>query len=146
MTAAVWLTLLGACAGTPSTTTAAMPERSIGVGPHQLQVEVAANPDDRALGLMHRKNMPEERGMLFVYKDEKPRSFWMKDTHIPLSIAFADRSGKIVKIKDMTPFSTKPVKSLYPATYALEVNQGWFERHGVDVGALLNELPPPSAE
>ena len=93
---------------------------------------------------MHRESMPDDRGMIFVYREEKPLSFWMKDTHIPLSIAFADRSGKIVKIKDMDPFSTAPVKSLYPAIYALEVNKGWFERNGVEVGAQLTDVPAPS--
>ncbi|MFT4623392.1 MAG: uncharacterized membrane protein (UPF0127 family) [Myxococcota bacterium] len=140
MTAFVALAWLGACA----TSGSSMPTVTIGVGELTLQVEVAATPEDRAMGLMHRTSMPDDRGMLFVYKEEKPLSFWMKNTQLPLSIAFADRSGKIVKIKDMTPFSTAPVKSLYPAIYALEVNKGWFERNRIEAGALLTELPPPS--
>lgn len=134
------LFVLAACA------TSAMPTTTIGVGSHRMQVEVAATLKDREQGLMHRESMPADQGMLFIYKDEKPRSFWMKNTPLPLSIAFASRDGTIVKIKDMVPFSTKPVKSLYPALYALEVNQGWFAENGVGVGDSLTDLPPPSAE
>jgi hypothetical protein len=123
-----------------------MPTTTIGVGPHQMQVELAANFADRAQGLMHREALPQDKGMLFVYRDEQPRSFWMKNTPLPLSIAFATRDGKIVKIKGMSPFSTSPVKSLYPASYALEVNEGWFEANDVAVGDTLTNLPPLSEE
>ncbi len=80
--------------------------------------------------------------MLFVYPDIAPRAFWMKDTRIPLSIAYADGDGKVVRIADMTPYSTDRTPSLYPAKYALEVNQGWFERNGVTTGQYLADLPP----
>ena len=118
-----------------------MPVHSITVGSNQVKVEVAANGTHRALGLMHRDSMPEEQGMLFIYPDSAPRSFWMKNTRIPLSIAFADRSGKIVRIADMAPFDTNRTQSLYPAKYALEMNQGWFESHTVGPGDRLDGLP-----
>ena len=98
-------------------------------------------PDTRARGLMHRDAMDPDHGMLFVYPDEAPRGFWMKDTRLPLSIAFADHTGKIVKISDMQPFSLERVPSLYPAMYALEMNQGWFAEHGVEKGDLITDLP-----
>ena len=85
-----------------------------------------------------------DQGMLFVYPDERPRNFWMKDTSLPLSIAYLDAQGRIVRIADMTPFDTSPVPSVRPAMYALEVNQGWFTRHAVQVGASAKGVPPPS--
>lgn len=118
-----------------------MPVHTISVGSHQVQVEIAANGTDRAQGLMHRDAMPAEEGMLFIYPDEAPRSFWMKNTRIPLSIAFADNTGKIVRIADMAPFDTDRTQSLYPARYALEMNLGWFETNAVKPGDKLGNLP-----
>ena len=118
-----------------------LPVRTITVGEHAVKVEVAANAQHRARGLMDRDSLGADRGMLFIYPDEAPRSFWMKNTRIPLSIAYADRSGKIVKIADMQPHDTTSTPSLYPAKYALEMNQGWFEAHGIAKGAMLGDLP-----
>jgi hypothetical protein len=129
-----------ACAGSDGAATVPLT-----VGARTIAVEIAATEEERARGLMFRKSMPEDHGMLFIYPDEAPRSFWMKDTPLPLSIAFADRHGTIVRIKDMQPLDQTPVKSLNPATYALEMNQGWFERHGVKVGDKLSPLPPVKA-
>ena len=119
---------------------------SVSVGGHSVQIEVAADPESRALGLMNRDSMPVDHGMLFVYPDEAPRSFWMKNTWIPLSIAYADKTGKIVKIANMTPYQERPVPSLYPAKYALEVNQGWFEEHEIETGAMITGLPSVDAK
>ena len=77
---------------------------------------------------MFREELPEDRGMLFVFPDERVLEFWMRNTEIPLSIAFADASGRIVRIADMEPLSDAPVSSGAPARYALEVNRGWFAR------------------
>ncbi|MEZ4320074.1 MAG: DUF192 domain-containing protein [Myxococcota bacterium] len=99
------------------------------------------NDKDRGRGLMHRASMAEDDGMLFIYPDSAPRSFWMKDTKLPLSIAFIDASGEIVKIADMSPLTTSSTKSIYPAKYALEMNQGWFERHQVAKGAKVTGIP-----
>lgn len=117
------------------------PTHTIAVDGQTVLVELAVNTKDRAQGLMHRPSLPADEGMLFVYPDEKPRSFWMKDTKIPLSIAFADSKGRIVKIADMHPLVTASTKSLYPAKYALEMNQGWFAAHDVVEGELLTDLP-----
>lgn len=118
-----------------------LPVRTIQVDGHTLKVEVASTPETRAKGLMHRDHLPADRGMLFVYPDEEPLGFWMKNTRIPLSIAYADRHGTIVRIADMTPYSLDRVPSLYPAMYALEVNQGWFREHGVEKGDRITGLP-----
>ncbi|MCL2519415.1 MAG: DUF192 domain-containing protein [Spirochaetaceae bacterium] len=97
-------------------------------------VEVADTSDSRALGLMHRRSLPANNGMLFVFPDEAIRSFWMHNTYIPLSIAYIDRDGRIRSIHDMTPLSRATIQSTLPVMYALEVNQGFFERHNITVG------------
>jgi uncharacterized protein len=118
-----------------------LPTAQISVDGNKIHVEIAATKASRAQGLMHRDHLADNRGMLFIYPRQEPLSFWMKDTRIPLSIAFADKSGKIVKIIDMTAFKTESVKSLYPATYALEMNQGWFDEREIAKGAMLTDLP-----
>ena len=108
----------------------------------EVRVEIADNASERARGLMHRTALAENRGMLFVFRREEWLSFWMKDTLIPLSIAFMDSDGRIVDIQDMKPLDDDPPSyvSARPARYALEVNQGFFEEHGVEVGDRA-ELP-----
>jgi uncharacterized protein len=120
------------------------PTTTLTIGSATVSVEVADDPDERAQGLMKRETLAADRGMLFVYPDERPRSFWMKDTSLPLSIAYLDAQGRIVRITDLTPFDTSPVPSGRPAMYALEVNKGWFAQHGVQVGASVKGVPPPA--
>lgn len=107
------------------------------VGSEAFDVELADTPELRREGLMFREQLGEREGMLFVFDEERPVSFWMRDTPLPLSIAFIDARGVIVHIADMVPFSEAPVPSRYPVRYALEVNQGAFERAGVAVGDLV---------
>jgi hypothetical protein len=108
-----------------------------------VRVEVAADPDARSRGLMFRDGVPEGTGMLFVYPDEDLRRFWMKNTKVALSIAFADADGRIVRILDMEPGYGREDRDLTfhesgePATYALEVRKGWFRAAGIAVGARL---------
>ncbi len=99
-----------------------------------LNVEIAATPERRRLGLMFCDTLGENQGMLFVFSEEKQLSFWMKNTPIPLSIAFIDKNGTIVDIKDMQPLDTTVYHSKRKAMYALEVNQGWFRERGIHVG------------
>ena len=108
----------------------------------EVGVEIADSDSERARGLMHRTALAENRGMLFVFRSEERLSFWMKDTLIPLSIAFMNSEGRIVDIQDMKPLDDDPPSyvSARPARYALEVNQGFFEEHGVEVGDRA-ELP-----
>jgi uncharacterized membrane protein (UPF0127 family) len=123
-----------------------LPIASIHVGNQRMTVEVAATPGSRGRGLMFRKELPEDRGMLFVFPEEKVLEFWMRNTDIPLSIAFADASGRIVRIADMEPHSEALVSSGAPARYALEVNRGWYAKHGVADGDALGHLPSVQVE
>lgn len=101
----------------------------------RLTVELAEKPKERSLGLMYRKSLPENMGMLFIYKRPAVMNFWMKNTYIPLSIAYIDTAGYIIAILKMEPLNTEKIyTSPAPAVWALEVNQGWFERNGVKVG------------
>ena len=134
------LTLLLACR------TTGLPTTQIQVAGHALTVEVADDPTERAQGLMYRKELGDHAGMLFVYPDEQLRSFWMKNTPLPLSIAYLDATGKVVSVADMTPMSTESVPSAGPALYALEVNRGWYEAHGVATGATVSGLPGASED
>ena len=105
-------------------------------------VEIADDPVERAQGLMNRTELAENRGMLFVFAEERELSFWMRNTLIPLSIAYIDSGGRIVDIQDMEPLDDERPHyvSAEPAQYALEVNQGFFEERGVEVGDSV-ELP-----
>jgi uncharacterized membrane protein (UPF0127 family) len=130
----MWLVLV-ACAGSK------LPVETLTVDGHAVQAEIATTYSSRQQGLMHRDRLDPDSGMLFVYKDEAVRRFWMKDTRIPLSIAFANRHGEILRIQDMTPFDTDSITSLIPATYALEMSQGWFAEKGIGKGAKIGGIP-----
>jgi hypothetical protein len=119
--------VLTACAGAET-----VPLR---VGGATFQVEIADTPEERRRGLMHRDELPEGRGMLFVFEDEDYRSFWMKNTTIPLSIAYISSDGVIMGIHDMEPQSMESVQSQFRVQYALEVNRGAFEERGITVGS-----------
>ncbi len=99
----------------------------------ELLVEVADTVEERAQGLMLRESLPEEQGMLFVFEQEVQAAFWMKDTKIPLSIAFVEGEGEIVDIQDMEPLSEELHVPDESYLYAVEANQGWFERNGIGV-------------
>ena len=119
---------------------AALPEIALSIKGHKLTAEVAATDGSRTTGLMHRRIMPENRGMLFVFAYAQPQSFWMMNTHIPLSIAYVDEHGVIVNIADMKPLTTDPHPSTKPAKYALEMNRGWFAKRGIKAGAVIDGL------
>ncbi|MBN1883662.1 MAG: DUF192 domain-containing protein [Deltaproteobacteria bacterium] len=105
------------------------------VGDVEITAEVADNSSERSVGLMFRKEMADDHGMLFVYDLPRQLGFWMKNTYIPLSIAFIDASGTIVSIQDMQPLDDTTIhRSPKPVVWALEMNQGWFAENGVDVG------------
>ncbi len=103
-----------------------------------LQVEIAQDEESAAQGLMHRDQLPENQGMLFVFPNQRILTFWMRNTFIPLDIAFIDESGTIVDIQRMAPLDeTKDYISAAPALYALEVNAGWFEKQNIRVGSKV---------
>ena len=120
-----------------------LPTTVISINGHELTVELATTPAQRGCGLSHREELPPNHGMLFIFPDNRPRNFWMKDTFIPLSIAYLSASGRILNIQKMVPMQIDPrYPSVQPASYALEVNQGWFEANGVAVGDVVEmELP-----
>lgn len=123
-----------------------LPAITLQVGDQSLRAEVADDPDERAQGLMFRESLGGDRGMLFVYPDVRVRSFWMENTTVPLSIAFIDDHGVIFRIRDMVPLDRDHTPSGLPARYALEVNRGWFDEHGIAEGAQVEGLPGPSKE
>ena len=137
--------LLSGAAPAPAAENAGLPEISLTINRHALTAEDAANDPARTTGLMHRRILPENRGMLFVFPYSTPLSFWMQNTHIPLSIAYLDEAGIIINITDMKPRTTDPHPSAKPARYALEMNQGWFAKRGIRAGAKvegLDKAPP----
>ena len=109
-------------------------KKNILVGGIPIAVEVSATPEERWRGLMLREKLGWNEGMLFVFEKEDTLSFWMHKTSIPLSIAFIDSTGVIVDIQEMSPFDETIHKSRGVALYALEMNMGWFEVNGVEVG------------
>jgi uncharacterized membrane protein (UPF0127 family) len=105
-------------------------------------VEIADTPQASENGLMFRDSLPEDRGMLFIFDQPKKASFWMRNTKIPLSIAYVDSNAKILEIKSMNPLDETVVPSRSDEVdYALEVNQGWFGRHGIAPGAKIDGIP-----
>ena len=103
----------------------------------EVWVEVPKTPQERAQGLMGRRHLGENEGMLFIFETEDYHSFWMKNTLIPLSIAFIDREGKVVRIVDMEPLSLESHPPPRPILYALEMKKGWFSTNGIRVGDVL---------
>ena len=116
---------------------AASPLLQLSVGSGTLEVEVAATKTQRAQGLMHRTAMPDSRGMLFVYPEPAYFCLWMKNTRIPLSVAFIDAQGQVINVADMTPHSETNHCPQRNAMYALEANRGWFAKHGVGAGTQV---------
>src|SRR5580693_7983383 len=104
--------------------------------------EIADTPQASENGLMFRDSLPEDHGMLFIFEEPKKATFWMKNTKIPLSIAYIDSAGKILEIKSMNPLDETIVPSSSDQiAYALEGNQGWFAQHGISSGAMVDGIP-----
>jgi len=104
----------------------------------KLTIEIADNEAETTQGLMYRRSMPDSCGMVFIFPDSQPRSFWMKNTYIPLDIVFLDESKKIVTIQaNTTPFSEAQVESYDKAKYVLEVNAGYCKRKGIEKGDVV---------
>jgi uncharacterized membrane protein (UPF0127 family) len=112
----------------------------LGAGMHVIRAEVADNFSSRMQGLMRRTSLPQNGGMLFVFDDESTHCMWMKNTLIPLSVAFLDARGAIINIAEMEPHSEQSHCAARPARYALEMAQGWFAQRGIRAGAPLRGL------
>ena len=116
-----------------------LPTMDIAIREAVLKVEVAADPASRACGLASRDSLPQDQGMLFVLPEPDEIVFWMQDTRIPLSIAFLDEQGRILDNHQTRPLQGyERYRSSAPALYAIEVNKGWFESHGVAEGELVD--------
>jgi hypothetical protein len=123
----------------------ALPMTRLNAGIHVIQAEVASTVGTRAQGLMQRKSMAQGAGMLFVFDEPAAHCMWMKNTLIPLSVAFIDERGQIANIADMQPLDETTHCALRPVRYALEMNQGWFKKRGISPGTLIQGLEPYSA-
>lgn len=144
------LLLMAGCNGNghPADEADPSPENTIAfeMGGRRVVLELALTPFERARGLMYRDQLDEDRGMLFVYPDPRTLSFWMKNSWIPLSIAFVRDDGTIVNIHEMRPLlESVSYKSHEACRYAIEMNKGWFEKHGLDAGDKIS-LPPEVKE
>jgi uncharacterized protein len=110
------------------------------IGNHRLVAEIAATTEARTVGLMHRFSLKPDHGMVFVFPEPQPLTFWMKNTFVPLSIAFIGADGKILNIDDMAPQTETGHPSLGLALYALEMKKGWFAERGIVAGDRIEGL------
>ena len=119
---------------------AELPTRTLTIRDQKLTVEIASTQETRAVGLMNRFSLRPDHGMLFVFEQPQPLAFYMRNTYIPLSIAFVDARGRIVNIEDMQPKDETTHWSRGLARYAIEMRQGWFAAKGIGVGDVVEEL------
>ncbi|MDH4173817.1 MAG: DUF192 domain-containing protein [Betaproteobacteria bacterium] len=127
-------------AGAATAQQPALPTVQLGAGMHLIRAEVADRDATRALGLMHRTALAPNGGMLFVFDETTVHCMWMKNTPLPLSVAFIDESGVIVNIADMQPHTEVSHCAKQPARFALEMAQGWFAERGIRAGSRLRGL------
>ncbi|MCZ8292178.1 MAG: DUF192 domain-containing protein [Hylemonella sp.] len=118
-----------------------LPRVTLSAGMHLIHAQVAATNEQRATGLMFRKEMPASEGMLFVFEQPSSQCFWMKNTLLPLTAAFVADDGTIVNLADMKPQTTNAHCSAKPVRYVLEMNQGWFAKRGIKAGSKLGGQP-----
>jgi uncharacterized protein len=118
-----------------------LPRVTLSAGMHQIDAQVAQTPDQRATGLMFRKEMPQHEGMLFAFEQPSVQCFWMKNTLLPLTAAFVADDGTVVNLADMEPQSTASHCSDRPVRYVLEMNRGWFAKKGIKPGMKLAGQP-----
>jgi uncharacterized membrane protein (UPF0127 family) len=119
---------------------AELPVVELSAGMHLIKAEVAAEMGARMQGLMHRKSLAPNAGMLFIFDEDAIHCMWMKNTYIPLSVAFLDARGTILNIADMQPHSEQSHCATAPARLALEMTQGWFRQRGIKPGMRLGGL------
>lgn len=140
----------GGCGGDDVPRASTLPVRTVSVTGEgatvRVSVEIASTERQRQQGLMFRKALEEDRGMLFLFGGDQDGGFWMKDTYVPLTIAYLDAAGTVVALRDGVPLDTTILSPGAPYRYVLEVNRGWFERHGLGLGARVaipEGLPAP---
>lgn len=145
LAAAVFSLAFGAAsqAGAQSRAQPTLPAVKLTAGIHVITAEAATTNQTRMVGLMHRERLAPNHGMLFVFEDKAQQCFWMRNTPLPLTIAFIEDDGTIVQFADMAPRTEVSHCSHKPVRYALEMEQGWFARRGIAAGARLGGLPAP---
>lgn len=124
----------------PAAARAELPSVQLTAGMHAIRAEVADTMGTRMEGLMFRKTMPQNAGMVFVFDEVSTHCMWMKNTFLPLSVAFIDDAGTIVNIEDMAPHTEQSHCAKKPVRFALEMNKGWFAQRGLKPGAKLRGL------
>jgi uncharacterized membrane protein (UPF0127 family) len=129
-------------AAAPALAQSPPPIVQLNAGMHLIRAEVVSDSATRAQGLMHRKALAQNAGMLFIFDEPAVHCMWMKNTLIPLSVAFIDDQGAIVNIADMEPHSEASHCAAQPVRYALEVNRGWFAARAIKPGTRLGGVPP----
>ena len=141
--ASVVAAVLGAlifCLGPARAQQPFLPTVTLNAGIHLIRAEVADTPASRSQGLMLRKSMAQGAGMLFLFDEPAAHCMWMRNTLIPLSVAFIDARGRVVNIEDMQVLDETSHCAARPALYALEMNQGWFKKRGIVAGAVIQGL------
>lgn len=128
-----------ACAGVPAAR-AELPMVELGAGMYRIEAELAHTDPTRQLGLMNRKAMPLQHGMVFVFAQEARHCMWMKNTLMPLSVAFMDRDGRILNVAEMQPQTEDSHCATAPARFALEMNAGWFASRGIGAGTVIRGI------
>jgi uncharacterized membrane protein (UPF0127 family) len=115
-----------------------LPTTQLTAGMHLIRAEVADEEGERQIGLMHRPSMPANDGMIFVFERAEVQCFWMRNTLLPLSVAFLDDRGAIVNIEDMKPQTDDSHCSKKPVRFVLEMNKGWFDKRGLKAGSVIS--------
>ena len=134
---------LASCAALAQEPQMNLPRVKLSAGMHLIDAQLARTTDERATGLMHRKEMPQHEGMLFEFEQASQQCFWMKNTLLPLSAAFVADDGTVVNVEDMQPQTLDSHCSNKPVRYVLEMNKGWFATRGIKPGFKLAGLPLP---
>ena len=131
-------------AASAAQTVVELPTVPLTINGNKLTAEVAKTTDQQMTGLMYRFSLKADHGMVFVFDRSEQRAFWMKNTYIPLSIAFVTADGRILNIEDMAPRDETSHLSAGPAMYAIEMRKGWFAERGIKAGDRVSGLPPPT--
>lgn len=127
-----------AVAAVPVLADSPMPLTELSIGMYRIEAEVAATQENRMVGLMQRRSMPANHGMLFVFTEQQRHCMWMRNTLLPLSVAFLDEQGRILNVEDMQPQTEDNHCAAKPARFALEMNLGWFKQKGLAAGTKIN--------
>ena len=142
----LYVLLTGAAGASESKTAAEDRFLALQVGEHPIRVMVARTMPERMIGLMYRATMEPDQGMLFVYPEPALHAMWMKNTALPLSVAFIDERGVVINIEEMEPRTLNAHAAARPAKYSLEMNGGWFAKHSIQPGTAITGLgsAPPA--